>query len=200
MRHGRDYDGHGGTGGHGDQGAGAPNVGGSLAHGTGGSGNAGNSAGEDGNSAGEDARVSGDAGCDACGTKDTAGCAGDAAGGSDGDVTPAITAVAWIQPDSCEYDVPYEVRDVRDQDGAPVTDYTCEWTFSDGAVVETCAGARTFTVLPREHGETVVVRAHPLSKHLGATWIGQLIDAVEEVSSQPECMALILGDGSKGTH
>jgi hypothetical protein len=148
----KDYDGHGGEAGNGDPDAGAPSVGGSVAQG----GTAGS--GEGGSSAVGGVGVSGGAGGDTCGTNATAGCAGEATGGSGGDVTPAITAVAWIQPDSCERSVPYEVRDVRDQDGAPVTDYTCEWTFSDGAVVDTCAGSRIFGELPRSHDGTVVVR------------------------------------------
>jgi hypothetical protein len=63
-----------------------------------------------------------------------------------------------LQPDSCERFVAYEVRDVRDQDGKTVTDYTCEWTFSDGVVVNTCAGTKGFGDLPGTVNGTVVVR------------------------------------------
>jgi hypothetical protein len=86
-------------------------------------------------------------------------CIGAAAGcGSGGDDTLAVHAVAWLQPDSCERLVAYEVRDVRDERGMPVTDYTCEWTFTDGAVSNSCAGNREFGELPRTHSGTVVVR------------------------------------------
>jgi hypothetical protein len=93
------------------------------------------------------------------GGPDADGCTGVAAGcGSGGDVTPAIHAVAWLQPDSCERSVAFEVRDVRDENGIPVTDYTCEWTFTDGAVSNACAGSREFGDLPQHHYGTVVVR------------------------------------------
>lgn len=77
-------------------------------------------------------------------TDATEGCAGVATGGSGSDAKPAINAVAWLQPVSCERFVAYEVRDVRDQDGIPVTDYTCERTSSDGGVENTYAGNRSF--------------------------------------------------------
>jgi hypothetical protein len=86
-------------------------------------------------------------------------CIGAAAGcGSGGDGAPGIHAVAWLQPDSCDRVSAYEVRDVRDENGIPVTDYTCEWTFTDGAVSNTCAGSREFGELPQRHSGTVVVR------------------------------------------
>jgi hypothetical protein len=92
------------------------------------------------------------------GTDASGECAGAATGGSGSDVTPAISAVAWLQPDSCERTAAYEVRDVRDQNGMPVTNYTCQWTFSDGGVENTCAGNKSFGELPGTFHGTVVVR------------------------------------------
>lgn len=92
------------------------------------------------------------------GADGAAGCTGFAGCGGD-DATSAIHAVAWLQPDSCDRSVAYEVRDVRDEHGMPVTDYTCEWTFSDGGVANTCAGNKSFGgMVPDTHYGTVVVR------------------------------------------
>jgi hypothetical protein len=50
---------------------------------------------------------------------------------------------------------------VRDQNGAPVANYTCQWTFDDfGSPVtsDACAGEKLFADAPAEHSATVVVR------------------------------------------
>ncbi|HEY3498107.1 MAG TPA: hypothetical protein VGK73_25585 [Polyangiaceae bacterium] len=83
------------------------------------------------------------------------GSGGVAAGGSGGgNGTRAIHAVAWLQPDSCDRRVPFEVRDVRYDDGTPVTDYTCEWSFGG----DTCAGTVTQGTGEDTLQGTVVVR------------------------------------------
>jgi hypothetical protein len=92
------------------------------------------------------------------GTGATGECAGATTGGNGGDVAPAIDAAAWLQPDSCERSVAYEVRDVRDQNGTALTNYTCQWTFSDGGIENTCAGNKAFGELPGTFYGTAVVR------------------------------------------
>lgn len=118
-----------------------------VAVGAGGSGEGGGTNSEGGASTAGADGLGGGAGGSANDTDATGGCAG---------ATPAITAVAWLQPDSCDRSVPYEVRDVRDQNGNPVADYTCEWTFSGGRVANTCAGRIDFGDADTGYGVVVV--------------------------------------------
>jgi hypothetical protein len=118
-------------------------------------------------------------------------CAGAATGGSGGDAAPVISAVAWLQPDSCERTAAYEVRDVRDPTGMPVTSYTCQWTFSDGGIENTCAGIKAFGELPGTFHGTVVVRDSATGATTSATSASVRViepQAIEIGVSSDTCM------------
>ena len=70
---------------------------------------------------------------------------------------PSITATATLESDSCDRVIAYEVSNVRDQNGALVSSYTCEWAFDDATGSSMCAGEHAFGEAGT-HQASVIVR------------------------------------------
>jgi hypothetical protein len=69
-----------------------------------------------------------------------------ATGGSGGTSAPlpGITAVAQLDPNSCNRTLRYEVARVVYDDGQAVPRFTCLWTFDDGGTSDACNGQHDF--------------------------------------------------------
>jgi hypothetical protein len=92
-----------------------------------------------------------------------AGMSGGGAGGTPGGGSggtggaPSLIVDAMVYPFSCDHFHPFEVHRVVYESGAPVANYTCEWTFDGGGTSQSCAGTHEFPG-PGFQGGTVVVR------------------------------------------